>query len=153
MNRMLLFWSLWTIAAGLGIPLIGVLNNGLARSLGNPITATAIMFAVGFAIAAALALSLYGLPDFGQLGTAPWISYFSGLIIVFYAASATVIIPRFGAGNFVAFILLAQLLMAAIMDQFGLFGLEAKPINLTRATAFALIAIGIVVMQLASSRK
>jgi len=72
---------------------------------------------------------------------------------VFYAASATVIIPRFGAGNFVAFILLAQLVMAAIMDQFGLFGLEAKPINLMRAVAFALIAIGIVVMQVASSRK
>jgi len=153
MNRMFLFWSLWTVAAGLGIPLIGVLNNGIARSVGNPITATAVMFAVGFVIAVVLALSLYGLPDFGQLGTAPWTSYFSGFIIVFYAASATVIIPRFGAGNFVAFILLAQLVMAAVMDQFGLFGLEAKPINLMRGLAFALIAIGIVVMQVASSRK
>lgn len=153
MNRMFLLWSVWTVLAGIGIPLIGVLNSGMARSVGNPISATAIMFAVGFLVAAALAVSLYGLPGLDQLRGAPWSSYASGLIIVFYAASATVIIPRFGAGNFVAFILLAQLLMAALMDQFGLFGLEQRPITLMRAAAFLLIAVGIVVMQLATSKR
>ena len=54
MNRMFLFWSLWTALAGFGIPLIGVLNGGMARAVGNPISATAVMFAVAFAVAAIL---------------------------------------------------------------------------------------------------
>ncbi len=152
MNRMFLFWSLWTALAGFGIPLIGVLNGGMARAVGNPISATAVMFAVAFAVAAVLAVGFYGFPDFQQLKSAPLISFTPGLLIGFYAVSATIIIPRFGAGNFIAFILLAQLLMAAIIDQTGLFGMAQRPLNLMRAVAFLLIAIGIVVMQFASSK-
>ena len=84
--------------------------------------------------------------------SAPLISFTPGLLIGFYAVSATIIIPRFGAGNFIAFILLAQLLMAAIIDQTGLFGMAQRPINLMRGAAFALIAIGIVVMQFAANK-
>ena len=138
--------------AGFGIPLIGVLNGGMARAVGNPISATAVMFAVAFAVAAIMATAFFGLPDFQQLRSAPLISFTPGLLIGFYAVSATIIIPRFGAGNFIAFILLAQLLMAAIIDQVGLLGMTQQPINLTRAAAFALIAIGIVVMQFATNR-
>ncbi len=152
MNRMFLLWSLWTVLAGLGIPLVGVLNGGMARSVGNPITATAIMFAVAFAIAATLAISIFGLPTLDQLKAAPLSSYSPGLLIGFYAVSATIIIPRFGAGNFVAFILLAQLVMAAVMDQYGLFGLVERPINVMRASAFLLIALGIIVMQFAANK-
>ena len=149
---MFLFWSLWTALAGFGIPLIGVLNGGMARAVGNPISATAVMFAVAFAVAAILAIAFFGLPDFNQLRSAPLISFTPGLLIGFYAVSATIIIPRFGAGNFIAFILLAQLLMAAIIDQTGLFGMAQRPINLMRGAAFALIAIGIVVMQFAANK-
>ena len=120
--------------------------------MGNPISATAIMFAVAFVVAAILALSFFGLPSFDQLKSAPLSSYGSGLLIGFYAVSATIIIPRFGAANFVAFILLAQLLMSGILDQFGLFGLPVRPMNLMRGLAFLLIAIGIIVMQFAANK-
>jgi transporter family-2 protein len=75
-----------------------------------------------FAMALALGFSLpvYGLPTTVQLGSAPAISYAAGLLIGFYALSATVIIPRFGAASFVALILIAQLLTSAV-DEFGLF--------------------------------
>jgi transporter family-2 protein len=38
--------AIWTLLAGAGIPLIRILNSGLARSVGNPFTATAVMFAM-----------------------------------------------------------------------------------------------------------
>ena len=152
MNKMFWLWSLWTILAGVGIPLIGVLNGGMARSVGNPISATAIMFAVAFAVASVLALTFFGLPGMGQLRTAPLTSYLPGLLIGFYAISATIILPRFGAGNFIAFILLAQLFMAAMLDQFGLFGLAQRPMDLVKMIGFLLIAAGILVMQFASTR-
>ncbi len=61
MRSYLLFAS-WSFLAGVGIPLIGVLNGGVARSLGNPFAATAIMFAVALLGAAAITLPLYGAP-------------------------------------------------------------------------------------------
>ena len=152
MTRSALLLALWTVAAGAGIPLIGVLNSGMARSLGNPFAATAVMFVVAFLAAAGLALALHGMPPAGRLGTAPAVSYGAGLLIGFYALSATIIIPRFGAGNFVAFILIAQLATAASIDQFGLFGMDRRPLDAVRVTGLALILCGIVLMQLVGGR-
>src|SRR3954470_6123659 len=91
--RSYLILSAWSLLAGAGIPLIGVLNSGVARSVGNPYAATAIMFAIAALVALGLALPLYGPPTMAQLGSAPPISYGAGLLIGFYGLSATIIIP------------------------------------------------------------
>lgn len=142
----------WTVLAGIGIPLVGVLNSGLARAVGNAVSATAIMFAVAFVVAATIALPMHGVPTIRQLSAAPIGSYAAGLIMGFYALSATIIIPRFGAGSFVTFILLAQLLTAAVIDQWGLFGIERRPADAAKLVAFALIVSGIVLMQWSGRR-
>ena len=49
----------WSLLAGAGIPLIGVLNGGLAKSIGNPFTPTAVMFAVALLIAVGITLPTY----------------------------------------------------------------------------------------------
>lgn len=152
MTRSAAFLALWTLLAGAGIPLIGVLNSGMARALGNPFAATALMFGIAFLVAFGLTLAFYGLPGLGQFGAAPAISYGAGLLIGFYALSATIIIPRFGTGSFVAFILIAQLVTAAIVDQFGLFGMTRHPLNGIKLAGFALIMCGIALVQLVGSR-
>lgn len=145
-------FAAWTLLAGAGIPLIGVLNSGLARSVGNPFAATAIMFAIAMAAALGLTLPLYGFPTATQLGAAPPISYAAGLLIGFYALSATIIIPRFGAASFVAFILIAQLLTSAFVDQFGLFGMAKRPIDVTKLVGLTVIVAGIVIMEIGNLR-
>ena len=152
MTRTHLLLAAWTLLAGAGIPLIGPLNAGMARSVGNPIAATAMMFGVAFVAALALTLALQGVPDVDQIRAAPIASYGAGLLIGFYALSATIIIPRLGAGNFVAFILVAQLLTAAVIDQFGLFDIARRPIDLIRVGGLVLILGGIVLMQLPAAR-
>jgi len=143
----------WTMLAGVGIPLIGVLNSGIARSLGNPFAATAIMFAIAMVVALGFTLPLHGLPTAAQLGSAPTISYTAGLLIGFYALSATIIIPRFGAASFVSFILIAQLLTSAVVDQFGLFGMPTRPIDMTKFIGLTVIAAGIAIMEIGNLHK
>ena len=145
--RSYLIFAAWSLLAGAGIPLIGVLNSGVARSIGNPYTATAIMFAIAALVALGLALPLYGHPTMAQLGSAPAISYGAGLLIGFYGLSATIIIPRLGAASFIAFILVAQLLGAAVVDQFGLFGMERRPVDITKMVGLIVIVAGIIVME------
>jgi transporter family-2 protein len=151
--RSYLVFAAWTLLAGAGIPLIGVLNSGVARSVGNPFAATAIMFAIAMIVAFGLTLPFYGHPTVAQLGSAPPVSYAAGLLIGFYALSATIIIPRFGAASFVAFILIAQLVTSAVVDQFGLFGMPTRPIDLTRLVGLIVIATGIAIMEIDNLRK
>ena len=139
--------SAWTFCAGVGIPLIGVLSSAMAKKLGNPFSAIVVMFAIAFAIALCVALPLYGFSAFGRIGTVPASSYGAGFLMAFYVVSATIVIPRLGAGNFVAIILLAQLVMAAAIDQFGLLGMARQPIAAVRIIGFALLAGGIFLMQ------
>jgi bacterial/archaeal transporter family-2 protein len=60
--RSCLIFAAWSLLAGAGIPLIGVLNSGIARSVGNPFAATAVMFGMAAIVAFGLTLPLYGHP-------------------------------------------------------------------------------------------
>lgn len=151
--RSYLIFAAWSLLAGIGIPLIGVLNSGVARSVGNPFAATAVMFAIAASVALGLTLPLYGHPTMAQLGSAPPISYGAGLLIGFYVLSATIIIPRLGAASFIAFILVAQLLTSAAVDQFGLFGMARRPVDITRMVGLIVIVAGIAVMEIGNLTK
>ncbi len=151
--RSYLLFAAWTLLAGAGIPLIGVFNSGVARSVGNPFAATAIMFAIASLVALCITIPLYGHPNVSQLTSAPPLGYAAGLLIGFYALSATVIIPRFGAASFVAFILIAQLITSAVVDQFGLFGMPQRSIDTTKLIGLLIIAAGIAVMEASNLQK
>lgn len=150
--RSYLILSIWSFLAGAGIPLIGVLNSGVARSVGNPFAATAIMFAIAALVAVAFTLPIYGCPTVAQLESAPVVSYGAGLLIGFYGLSATIIIPRFGAASFIAFILVAQFLSSALIDQFGLFSMEKRPIDSMKAIGLLVIVTGIAILEMIKAR-
>src|SRR3984885_4274738 len=151
--RSYLIFAAWSLLAGAGIPLIGVLNSGVARSVGNPFAATAAMFAVAAVVAFGVTLPFYGHPTLAQLGSAPPISYGAGLLIGFYGLSATIIIPRLGAASFIAYIFIAQLLTSAVVDQFGLFGMARRPTDITKLVGLVVIAAGIAVMEIGNLAK
>lgn len=144
--------TVWTFLAGAGIPFVGVLNNGIARHVGNPLAPTMIMFLVGLLVTAGIVLPLYGAPTIAQLRASPVSSYGAGLVIGFYALSATVIIPRLGAATFVAFILIAQLVTSAIIDQFGLLGMTKRPVDAVRLAGLAVIVAGIAILEIGNQR-
>jgi transporter family-2 protein len=144
--------AMWTLLAGAGIPLVGTLNSGVARAVGNPFAATMAMFAIAMAAAAAITLPVHGAPTLAQLKSAPLSGYGAGLIMAFYALSATIIIPRMGAASFIAFILIAQIVTAAVIDQFGLFGLPRRPVDVVKLAGVAAIIGGIVAMEVSNLR-
>ena len=141
-------FAAWSLLAGAGIPLIGILNSGIARSVGNPFAATAIMFAIAAIVAFGLTLPFDGYPTFAQLGSASPVSYGAGLLIGFYVLSATVIIPRFGAASFIAYILIAQLVTSAVVDHLGLFGIERRPVDGIKLVGLLVIVAGVAIMEI-----
>ena len=68
-------------------------------------------------------------------------------MVAFYVLSITYVAPTFGVGNAIFFVLLGQLVAAAAIDHFGLFGAQTTPLSFTRAGGIALMAAGIALTQ------
>jgi transporter family-2 protein len=130
------------LAAGIGIPVLAALNAALGVRLGSPFAAGVILFTVALT-AATLVLLLTGPAPLLRAPQAPAHLFLAGLLVAFYVLSITAVAPRFGVGNAVFFVLLGQLISAAAVDHFGLFGANVSPLSLARAGGIALMAAGV----------
>ena len=139
-------YALVMMLAGIGIPVLAALNAALGVELGSPVAAAVVLFCV----ALFGALLIWGLAGGGGLSAvkqAPGHLFLGGFLVVFYVLSVTVIAPRFGIGNAIFSVLLGQLVSAAVIDHFGVFGARVSPLTVTRATGIALMALGVWVTQ------
>lgn len=67
--------------------------------------------------------------------------------MAFYVLSITFVAPRFGVGNAIFFVLLGQVISAAAIDQFGLFGAMARPLTALRLGGIGLMVTGLFLIQ------
>lgn len=82
-----------------------------------------------------------------KLATAPKHLFFAGVLLAFYVLSITAIAPKFGVGNAIFFVLIGQLISAAVIDHFGLFGAQQIPLTWTRLSGLLLMATGVLLTQ------
>lgn len=134
------------LLAGIGIPLLAALNAALGVRIGSPAAAAAILFLVAL-LATVLVTLTTGPQALARAAGAPRHLFLAGLLVAFYVLSITYIAPHFGVGNAVFFVLLGQLVSAALIDHFALFGARAAPLTLTRASGIAVMALGVWITQ------
>jgi transporter family-2 protein len=132
--------------AGIGIPILAALNAALGGRIGSPVAASVVLFAIAFLSAAAVYATGLFKPT-GSLLAAPKHLFLAGVLIAFYLLSITFIAPKFGVGNAVFFVLLGQLISAAMIDHFGLFGAQINLLSMTRAGGILLMTVGVYVTQ------
>ena len=130
------------LAAGLGIPILASLNAALGQFIGSPVVAVIVLLGVAFLSICLISLTTNNFP-MTKLIEAPKHLFIAGLFVVFYMLSVTAIAPHFGIGNAIFFVLLGQLISAAFIDHFALFGSSGSALTLTRATGLALSLIHI----------
>jgi transporter family-2 protein len=108
-----------------------------------------VLEALAFATAIQLVLSLgillvarTGVGGLGEAFRAPvwmWLGGVMGLTVVFTITFAQ---PRIGATATIGILIAGQLVMGALIDRFGLFGVEQIAISPARAVGIALLGIG-----------
>lgn len=135
-------YAIIMVLAGIGIPVLAALNAQLGGRIGSPAAAATVLFVVAFVSSLVVALTLAP-QGFAKLGGAPKHLFLAGVLIAFYVLSITFIAPHFGVGNAVFFVLLGQLVSAALIDHFGLFGAQVSPVSLTRAGGIFVMAMGV----------
>ncbi|SLN53165.1 hypothetical protein PEL8287_02838 [Roseovarius litorisediminis] len=139
-------YAMIMLVAGVGIPVLAALNAALGTRLGSPVAAASILFVV--ALLSTLLVLMFDRPGaMAGAASAPKHLFLAGCLVAFYVLSITVVAPQFGIGNAVFFVLLGQLISAAAIDHFGLFGALVSPLSLTRASGIALMAAGVFVTQ------
>lgn len=132
--------------AGVGVPLLAALNAALGSRIGSPAVAALCLFFIAFLVAC-VAVLLTGAGAVRALAAQPRHLFLGGVLVAFYVLSITYIAPHFGVGNAVFFVLLGQLVAAAMIDHFGLFGAKVAPLGVTRAAGIALMAAGVALTQ------
>ena len=103
-------YALWSAAAGALIPVMGVVNARLGKTLGEPLHAPLVLFGVGFLACLLTAIVFTGaLPNWSKLGAARPIDFAGGLIVAFYVISVTCLAPSFGIANVILYAMVAQI--------------------------------------------
>jgi len=127
---------------GIGIPILAAMNGVLGRGLDNPVAATVVVFAVGLMISL-VALAIVGAPQLSRLSSVPWPYFLGAAFMAFYILSITYFAPLIGVGNAVFFVLLGQLVAAAVIDHFGLLHATQFALTPRRLIGIAVMAFGV----------
>lgn len=141
--------ALIMFVAGMGIPILAALNARLGANIGSPAAAATILFVVAL-LSAVITTVITGPEPLRALAGQPKHLFLAGVLIAFYVLTITYIAPTFGVGNAVFFVLLGQLVSAAAIDHFGLFGAQVSPVSGLRLLGIAVMASGVALTQIAA---
>lgn len=130
------------LIAGIGIPVMAALNAGLGVRLQSPSAAVFILCVVALVLAA-IGLAITATPSQAAIKATPIQYYLAGTLFIFYIATITIAAPRIGVGNAVFFVLLGQLISAALLDHYGLWGMPVAQITPKRILGILLMTVGI----------
>ncbi len=119
-------------------------NAALGRSIGD-LRAVVMNFAVGGIAIAVVALLVGG--GLGGLGGDPvrW-HYLGGLAGAGFVTVAVLTIRPLGVTLQTAAIIAGQLTMAAVVDHYGLLGVQVRPLTAAHAGGLGLLAAGVAIL-------
>ncbi|MBE7555995.1 MAG: DMT family transporter [Anaerolineales bacterium] len=130
------------VMAGSMITIQSVLNSALGKKTGN-LGSVLVLTIVSIAV---LILLIALFPDTANLrripGLAEWYLYAGGVLGIIILAAPIFLIPRIGATSTLTALVVGQLVLALVMDQFGLFGIPKIEINLIRIMGLILLVAG-----------
>jgi len=124
----------------------GVFNARLADKVGL-LESSAFVQGTAF-VFALIAMAIAGNGNLANLGETNKLYWLGGVLGIVITLTVMVGMQGLGPTVTVSLILIAQLLVAALIDAFGLFGTEQTPFGLTKYIGMALMLSGVLVFKL-----
>ena len=124
------------VAVGIQAPIAG--------SMGQKIGGTAGSFIVHLSglILSGLLLIFRGGENIRSWQQLPWYAFFAGAFGLILYLTINYTLPRIGSTLMITLIIVGQLVMGVIVDQFGWFGVPVRPIDLPRIAGLLLLFAG-----------
>ncbi|HEV3155898.1 MAG TPA: DMT family transporter [Candidatus Baltobacteraceae bacterium] len=137
------------LLAGAGLPFQAGMNAQLRLTLGSPMRASLVHFVIAVAgfLLFALLIERAPLPTAEALVHGPAWMWFGGFMGAFYVLSTIIVVPRLGAGIAFALVVAGQMLVALLIDRFGLMNLPQVPVTLSRVVGAALLVVSVLLIR------
>lgn len=133
------------IISGISMSLQGVFNTRLGEKIGT--WETNVLVQASGLILTLIILMLFGKGNFKNIKGANKLYLLGGVLGVIIIFTVMKSIGSMGATCGIAIILVAQLLAAAAIDAFGLFGSERVPFNTKEFIGVGIMIIGILIFK------
>jgi transporter family-2 protein len=124
------------------ITIQSILNSALGKKTGN--LGSVLLLTVISISVLLLLIALW--PNTANLkqfpGLSEWYLYAGGVLGIVILAAPIFLIPRIGATSTLTALVLGQLVLALVIDHFGLFSLPKVEVNAIRITGLVLLVAG-----------
>ena len=124
------------IAVGLQGPIVSQMSQRVGTVAGSFVVHVSGAFLSGLLL---LALGGENIRNWRSLS---WYMFLSGSFGVILYLTLNHTMPRLGATTALALIIIGQLVMGIVIDQFGLFGVSIRPMDLARLVGAGLLIAG-----------
>lgn len=126
---------------GIAVALQGQLMGSIDKQAGTLESVFVTYGGGGFIIGIIMILLRGG--NLSGLSQVPWYTLLSGPMGLILIAAIGFSVPRLGLVPAFTILVAAQFATAALIDQFGLFGADIRPITLSRVTGMLVMFLGI----------
>jgi transporter family-2 protein len=136
------------LLAGASLVMQSALNSQLRSALNSPVRAGLISYVGGTITMLLIALAMRESWSYASdLPRVSWWLLTGGFFGAAYIVAIIVLIPRVGAATVFALIVTGQMLASLVFDQFGVFGITQRSIDLTRVAGALLLIAGVVLIR------
>lgn len=132
---------LWSVLAGAAMSVQGVLNTRLSSRIGL-YESNLLVQGIAFALSA-MAVLFLGKGNFAALAGANKVYLLGGVLGIVITITVMLAIKGMGPTVAISVILIAQLLVAALIDAFGWFGAEKLPFGWQKYVGVGLMVAGV----------
>lgn len=146
-KSMIAFAVVASIVGGMLTATQGPTNAMLARPLNSPVNAAFVSFFIGTVVLLGLVFALRIKPDLQAAAGLPWYAWMGGVYGVGFVCAAAFSAPRLGVATTITLMVGGQLLIGVILDHFGAFGIEPRPVSLGRIGGLALVVLGVLLVR------
>jgi transporter family-2 protein len=128
------------LAGGMAIGVQGPMSSVITQKLGS--LESVFIIHIGGAVAALIPMLFFG-SKLGQWKSVPWYALIAGAFGLIVISAMGYMIPRIGAAGALITLLAGQILVASILDHFGLLGMTPRAIDLQRIIGFGVVMLGV----------
>lgn len=128
------------LLGGVAVGLQGPLTSLMSQHVGT-MGSVFIIHLGGALMAGALLLALGG-GGLSAWRNVPWYALGAGVFGLVVLSAVSYTIPRIGVATTVTLIVVAQLILSTLLDNFGLLGASVRPIDTSRILGIAVLFLG-----------
>ena len=128
------------LAGGMAIGVQGPLSSMITQKLGS--LESVFIIHIGGAVAALIPMLFFG-SKLGQWKSVPWYALIAGAFGLIVISAMGYMIPRIGAAGALITLMAGQILVASLLDHFGLLGMAPRAIDLQRTIGFGVVMVGV----------